>query len=219
MARPAPALPARAPRFRRRRDARPAEIIEAALAVFVERGFAAARLDDIAKRAGVTKGTLYLYFADKQALLRAVVETHVVPRVRAVQAVLADPRGSAAAVLAAAIENWIQVLQDERLSAMPKLIIGEAGNFPDFARYYVTQVIEPGLAALAGAIARGVEQGEFRRVDPVLAARLLVAPMVFMALWKHSFARHASRAIDVATMAREHLAMFLRGLAPEETTP
>src|SRR6185295_1825244 len=112
---------ARQPRFRRRRDARPAEIIEAALAVFVERGFAAARLDDIARRAGVTKGTLYLYFADKQALLRAVVETHVVPRVRAVQAALADDRRGAAAVLAAAIENWIRVLQDERLSAMPKL--------------------------------------------------------------------------------------------------
>src|SRR5262245_5891826 len=125
---------ARQPRFRRRREARPAEIIEAALAVFVERGFAAARLDDIARRAGVTKGTLYLYFADKEALLRAAVETYVVPRVRAVQAALADDRRDAASSLAAAVERWIQVLADPRLSAMPKLIIGEAGTFPDFAR-------------------------------------------------------------------------------------
>ena len=209
---------ARTPRFRRRRDARPAEIIEAALAVFVERGFAAARLDDIARRAGVTKGTLYLYFADKQALLRAAVETYIVPRVRAVQAVLADDRKGATGALTAAVENWIRVLEDPRLSAMPKLMIGEAGNFPEFARYYVTQVIEPGLGALAGAIARGIERGEFRPVDPVLASRLLVAPMVFMALWKHSFAKHATRTIEPGAFAHEHLAMFLRGLAPEGAT-
>jgi AcrR family transcriptional regulator len=214
MTNPAPKT-AREPRFRRRREARPAEIIEAALAEFVERGFAAARLDDIARRAGVTKGTLYLYFADKEALLRAAVETYVVPRVRAVQAALAEDRRDAASSLTGAVERWIQVLADPRLSAMPKLIIGEAGTFPDFARYYVTQVIEPGLAALAAAIRRGVEHGEFRPVDPAVAARLLVAPMVFMALWKHSFARHASWTIDPATFAREHLAMFLRGLAPE----
>jgi AcrR family transcriptional regulator len=208
-------LAANAPRFRRRKDARPAEIIEAALNVFLERGFAAARLDDIARRAGVTRGTLYLYFTDKEQILRAVIDTLVLPQVERAQAIARDCAASAADTLRALAANWVRLMATTRLTALPKLIIGEAGNFPDIAKLFLEQVVRRQLGALSGVLARGIETGEFRAVPVAETARLFIAPLLHAALWRHSLEPHEREPLDLERFVAAHLDMFLRGLRPE----
>jgi AcrR family transcriptional regulator len=204
-----------APRFRRRKQARPAEIIEAALDVFLERGFAAARLDDIARRAGVTRGTLYLYFTDKEQLLRAVIDTLVVPQVERVAAIAHDQATSAAGALRALAGNWVRLMTTTRLTALPKLIIAEAGNFPDIAELYLDQVVRRALGALAVVLRRGIEAGEFRAVPVAETARLFIAPLLHAALWRHSLEPHEREPLDLERFIAAHLELFLRGLKPE----
>lgn len=203
------------PRFRRRKQARPAEIIEAALDVFLERGFAAARLDDIARRAGVTRGTLYLYFTDKEQLLRAVIDTLVLPQVERAQAIAQDRAASAADTLRALAANWVRLMTATRLTALPKLIIGEAGNFPDIAKLFLEQVVRRQLGALSGVLARGIEAGEFRTVPVAETARLFIAPLLHAALWRHSLEPHEREPLDLERFVAAHLDMFLRGLKAE----
>src|SRR6201993_4193863 len=130
-------------RWRRRKDARPAEILTAALDCFAERGFAATRLDDVAQRAGVTKGTLYLYFDSKEELFKAVVAQALVPNLERGEALIseaAEPR-SAAALLAEMIRGWAELARSPA-GAIPKIVVSEAGNFPDLARFYREQVVD-----------------------------------------------------------------------------
>src|SRR5688572_24336601 len=130
----------RQPRWRRRKDARPDEILGAALDVFVPRGFAAAPLGEGARRAGVTKGTIYLYFPGKEALFKAVVRQSLVPNIaRAELAVAAHP-GSSGAVLGMIVRGLWQTVGESSLSGIPKLIVAEAANFPELARFYYTEV-------------------------------------------------------------------------------
>ena len=203
-------------RWRRRREARPQELLEAALSVFAEKGFSAAKLDDIAARAGVSKGTLYLYFASKEALLEALVDTAILPRIERVEQLAAGWRGSSALLLRAIARMVARVLRHERIVAFPKLVIAEATNFPAFAERYRRRVIDRGVALLASIIARGVETGEFRQADPETTARLLLSPILFAAIWQTCFARFDAQPFDPGALLRTHLDLFLRGLAPDQ---
>lgn len=205
-----------APRWRRRAADRPAEILDAALTVFVTKGFAATRLDDVAAAAGISKGSLYRYFDNKAELFKAMVRAMLVSTIRnAADEVARQP--SSIDALDAFLGQMKQVANDPRRSAIPKLVISESGNFPEIAQFYLAEVIGPALAQLTALIRRGVETGEFRRVDPVATARLLVAPFLMAVIWRHTFAAHEAGTFNPDALIDQHRAILLGGLvAPKQ---
>lgn len=204
-----------APVRRRRKEARPREIVRAALDVFAEKGFAATRLDEVAARAGVGKGTLYLYVSSKEELLEAVVRAALIPNLARAERAAARHAGSSAELLRLIFELAARRVSRSRLSAIPKLVLAEASNFPKLAKFYLDNVIGRGLALVGGIVRRGIERGEFRAVDVDDAAKLLVAPLLLLALWRHSFAKVAPTPLDPAAFCRSHLDLALHGLLRE----
>jgi AcrR family transcriptional regulator len=208
---------AQAQRWHRRKEARPGEILGAALTCFAERGFAATRLDDVAQRAGVTKGTLYLYFPNKEELFKAVVAQGLVPILERGEALLskADERraepGSAAALLAELIRGWAELARSPA-SAIPKIVISEAGNFPDLARFYREQVVDRSMALMRRVLQLGVARGEFRAVELDDTVRCIFAPLLLAILWRHSLGRHELAGFDLDALCETHLQLLLDGL-------
>jgi AcrR family transcriptional regulator len=203
------------PRWQRRKEARPGEIVAAALEVFVERGFAATRLEEVARRAGVTKGTLYLYFDNKEALFKAVVRETLVPGIAQGEALAQSFTGSARELLARIVRDFWRLIGETRLAGIPKLMVAEAANFPELARFYYDEVVSRGHRLLATVVERGIKGGEFRRVDVPAAVRLAIAPVLWAANWKHSFALCTREGFDVATYLESHIDIFLRGIAKD----
>jgi AcrR family transcriptional regulator len=199
-------------RWRRRKDARPAEIVDAALEVFAERGFSAARLDDVAARAGISKGTLYLYFPSKEELFKAVVRQALLPNLARVERLLREHPGPAAAQVELMIGQIGALLQNTRLGAIPKLIIAESGNFPELARFYLEEVIQRGLGLFATVLERGIASGELRPVDVGHGARTLVAPVLLAAIWKSTFEAHAGAELDAQAFLASAADVLLTGL-------
>lgn len=197
----------------RRKQARPAELLDAALETFRARGFAATRMDDIAARAGVSKGTIYLYYPSKQAIFEALVRERLLPNLDRAEAALAAAPGDAATQLRLLLGRLAQVASDPRITALPKLVLAEAGNFPDLARFYREAVVARGLGFVAGIIARGIAAGEFRPVDPALAARLFFAPVILAVLWQGVFAPVEAEPFAAEPLIALHLDLFLRALA------
>ncbi len=200
------------PRWQRRKADRPGEILAAALECFAQRGFSATRLEDIAARAGVTKGTLYLYFPNKEELFKALVRQELVPIVERLEAAAADPGVPAAEMLRGLTVLWVEIVAGSRVGVLPKLIVGESGNFPDLARFYLHEVIHRGLRLLRGVLRRGVESGEFREVDVDHAAYCVLGPLLLSVLWRHTFERHEERPMDMGALCRAHLDLLLHGL-------
>jgi AcrR family transcriptional regulator len=199
-------------RWRRRKDARPAEIVDAALEVFAERGFSAARLDDVAARAGISKGTLYLYFPSKEELFKAVVRQALLPNLARVERLLREHPGPAAAQVELMIGQIGALLQNTRIGAIPKLIIAESGNFPELARFYLEEVIQRGLGLFATVLERGIASGELRAVDVGHGARTLVAPVLLAAIWKSTFEAHAGAELDAEAFLASAADVLLTGL-------
>jgi AcrR family transcriptional regulator len=208
-----------APRWARRKDARPAELLAAALEIFVERGFAATRLEDIAARAGVSKATLYLYYENKADLLKAVVRGGILPAIAHAETRLREFPGDSSALLAAVIRGVWGEVGGTLLTGIPKLILAEAGNFPELARFYHDEVIERALGLLAAVVERGVRRGEFRDVDVAPTARALVGPLLLMMLWRHSFQRFEATPLPEARYLESYLGLVLRGLRAEAGVP
>jgi len=199
-------------RWQRRKAERPGEIIDAALELFVAKGFMATRLDEVAKLAGVSKGTVYLYFDNKEALFKAVVETLVVPEIERTEQQIQNFDGSASVLISQLVTQWWQTVGESRLCGLPKLIISEAGNFPELASFYVEHVIGRVRRLIAQLIQRGIEAGEFRTCDPEYAARLLLAPMVFAAIYQHSLLPYDPQPFEVPAYLDSHIDIFLHGL-------
>ena len=196
----------------RRKEARPGEIVEAALRLFADRGFAATKLEDVAAAAGIGKGTIYLYFPTKEDLFRAVVRQAVLPNLAAAEALLDDPNTTAADILRVIAERFLLLL-DTDLTAIPKLVVAESGNFPAIARFYAEEVVLKGMALIRGVLARGIERGEFRPIDLDGALPLFSAPMLLLLLWKHSLGRHTDIQFNPRLVVETHLDILLRGLA------
>jgi len=201
------------PRWQRRKEARPAEIVAAALDVFVERGFATTKLEEVARRAGVTKGTVYLYFESKEALFKAVVRETIVPIFARGEQLVAEYRGSAANLFGELVRKWWELIGETSLSGIPKLMMAEAGNFPVLARFYYDEVISRGNRLMASVLERGIKNGEFRRLDVKLAVKLAMAPLLHAANWRHSFALCTPEGLDIAKYLDHHIDIFLRGIA------
>nr|WP_315485393.1 TetR/AcrR family transcriptional regulator [uncultured Undibacterium sp.] len=174
------------PRWERRKDARPQELLNAALDHFVARGFAATRLDDVAKSAGVSKGTLYLYFCSKEELFKAVVRESIVPLIGEAEEVIEQFTGTSEDLFRNLMRTWWDNVGASKLSGLPKLMMAEAGNFPELALFYQEEVVDRGENLVANVLRRGIARGEVRQLDLEIAPRMITAPMIMMMMWKHS---------------------------------
>jgi len=163
-------------------------LIAAALELFVERGFAATKLDDVAAKAGVSKGTLYLYFDSKDSLFKAVIEQGIFPLLDEGEKVLQQFEGNSASLLKEFMLRWWQLMGETSVGGIPKLMISEAGNFPEVANYYYDNVIVRGRDLLRQVIKRGVVSGEFRAMEIESTIDVVIAPVVMRAVWRHSLA-------------------------------
>ncbi len=171
---------------RRRKEDRPLELLQAALDVFVEKGFGSARAEDVAARAGVSKGTLYLYYPSKEALLKAVIKHYFSASVKLGAVVLATHPGQVGPRMRQLLaDSWTQLLNSPA-SSVVKIIFTDARNFPDIADFYEREVIQPIHAMVGQMIERGIEQHEFRPVHVSDAVHSLLMPFVMLCLHKHS---------------------------------
>jgi AcrR family transcriptional regulator len=198
-------------RWQRRKAARPAEILAAALTCFKERGFAATRLEDVAVRAGVTKGTIYLYYSSKEELFKAVVRGELVPNIERLEAALDEP-GPAAMLLERLFTVWVQRIVPSPVSIIPKLVITEASNFPELARFYLETAVHRALRLVAAVLRRGIAAGEFRPMDVEHVVYCVIGPLLFTVLWQHSLGPHDDRPLDAQAVCRAHLDLLLHGL-------
>jgi len=203
------------PKFRRRKTARPGEIAAAALQVFAEKGFAAARLDDIAARAGVSKGAIYLYFETKEDVFRAVVEQTIAPNLAAVRAMIAAHPGPFSALVETVAGRVAEIVGQSRIGGVAKMVIGEAGNFPELARIWHDRVVSLMLEAVAQAIAAAQARGEVRPGDPRAYALQMIAPIVVAVIWRETFVPVGGEAFDLPALVRQHAATLLTGLSAE----
>ena len=200
------------PRWTRRKEARPQELLAAALDLFVDRGFAATRLDDVAAQAGVSKGTLYLYFTNKDDLFKAVVREHVLPVIGEAEAMIVGFDGNSTELLQAIMTGWWEKIGNTKLSGITKLMMAESGNFPEVAQFYHEEVISRCNAMIMRALVRGVERGEFRAMDPEVTVQVVVAPMLMLMLWKHSFTACQPEPVPADSFLACYIDVILNGL-------
>ena len=195
---PAKPLPARAARAAERRQA----IIDAALDEFVARGFAATRLDDVAKRAGVAKGTIYLHFKDKEALFQELIRTALVPLIGRLAAP-PPPGGSVRSAIEGFAKTFAQEVISTRRGDIVRLIMAEGARFPSVADFYYREVVARGLAGMRSLIELGIARGEIRQQNLARYPQIVVAPVLVAVIWQGLFGRHAP--LDAAEMFRVHL--------------
>ena len=205
----------RQPRWQRRAEERPGEICAAALAVFAEKGFAAARLDEIARRAGVSKGTLYLYFADKEQLFRAVVRNTVSPNVETIRQALTAADLPFADVVRMFLPRFAEITARVPVGPVAKMVVGESRNFPELAKVWHDEVVSRVIGAIAELIARAQERGEVRAGDPRLHAFTLMGPMLMGILYRETLEPVGGAPLDIAALARQHADTVLAGLLTE----
>ena len=203
------------PKWRRRKDARPGEIVAAALEVFAEKGFAAARLDDIAARAGVSKGALYLYFETKQDLFEAVVRDAISPNIAAVEAAAQAMDLPFAQVSRMLLTRAADLMSTSAIGPVAKMVIAESRNFPDLARIWHDAVVSRVLAVITGLIARAQARGEIRPGDPRFHALALIGPLLMGVLWREVLVPVGAEPLDLTALARQHIETALHGLLVE----
>ena len=201
-----------APRWRRRKEQRPAEILAAALDQFIEHGYAASKLEDVARRAGITKGAMYRYFDSKEALFKAVVRQSVLPQIEAFERIASQSGTSARELLAEFAHGWVERIYRTPIAGLAKLVTAESANFPELARFYKGEVIDRTARALQSVIKRGIERGEFRPLDVESAARVLRAPLVMMSILRRSGVLCGLDAADEERYFETYLDLMLNGL-------
>jgi AcrR family transcriptional regulator len=201
------------PRWRRRKDARPEEIISAALEVFADRGFAATKLEDVARRAGVTKGTIYLYFENKEALFKALIRQTIVPVLAQGEELAKSFTGSARELFERLVREYWRLVGETSLVGIPKLMMAEANNFPELARFYYEEVVTRGHRLMAGVLERGIKAGEFRPVNVAVATKLAMAPVMHAVIARRAFSACMPEGFDVAKYLDTHIDLYLHGIS------
>lgn len=205
--------------WERRKEHRPSELLDAAAEVFVARGYAAARLDDVAARAGVSKGTLYLYYSGKEELFKAVVRLKFKPLMEEFRARVEHATGGSVELLTEVISDWWCCFSQPHVAGLIKLIVSEAGNFPEIARFFHDEVASVGHETIRRLLHRGVERNEFRSlVDLDTATHLVMAPMVMQLIWIHSVGAHVDDNFDPDEFLRHHTALVLMTLSHPDSS-
>lgn len=204
--------PRTGPRWRRRKESRPGEILTAALDTFVERGYESARLEDIARRAGCTKGTIFLYYESKAELFKAVIRDVMLPLIQETQQAIDAHHGSCRDLLEKLLRIRWERATASRLSGLAKLLFAETERYPDLARFYYEEIHSQSQALLQRAFDMGVARGEFRRLDGANFARVAIAPIVFASIWRHSFGPVVEHALDSDSYFRTTLDILFSGI-------
>jgi AcrR family transcriptional regulator len=202
------------PRWERRKDARPKELLASAMELFVERGFASTRLEDVARRAGVSKGTLYLYYANKEDLFKAVVRQTILPMIDDAETSVAEFDGHSAELLRHVILSWWVRIGSTKASGISKLILAEADNFPELARFYQEEVMTRRMRMISNMLERGIRRGEFRAIDVSQTAQVLIAPLLMLSTWKHTIAPCERCDLQPEAFLDAFLDITLHGLLP-----
>jgi AcrR family transcriptional regulator len=205
------------PSHRRRKEARPAELTAAALDLFVDKGYAATRLEDVAARASVSKGTLYLYFDSKEALFKAVVREGLLPALAEGEDIVAGFTGPSDALLREVVGGMWRLIGSQRIGGIPKLVFAEARNFPEIAHFYYEEVILRGTALIRSVVMRGIARGEFRPVDLDAAIHIVIAPVLMRMIWQHSMDMCAAAGIKDEAYLAEYFEIMLCGLRAAPT--
>lgn len=205
----------REPKWRRRKEARPADIAAAALAVFAERGFAGARVEEIAARAGISKGTLYLYYHGKAELFRAVVREVVIPNVDAMRAAFLASELPFVMVLRQLLPRFAEIVIQVPVGAVAKMVIGESRNFPELAKVWHDEVVDKAVGLISALVERAQAKGEVRPGDPRVHAFSIMGPMLIGVLWRETFTPVGGAALDLGSIARQHVETVLDGLIIE----
>ena len=202
----------------RRKDARPGELVDAALELFVQKGFAATRVEEVAHLAGVSKGTLFLYFPSKEELLKAVVRHNLSGRFPEWHQEFERFEGSTADMLRYCMRMWWARIGSTKISGISKLMMSEARNFPELAAFYEQEVVLPGMLLIQRILQRGVDRSEFTVPDMKYGAYTVLAPLMFLAMWKHSLGSCSSAVqIDPESYIAAQAEALLAGLCVRST--
>jgi len=194
------------PRFRRRKKDRPQEITDAAFAAFAEKGYAATRVDEVARRAGVSKGLLYLYFKTKEELFKAVIRSLVMPRIDALTASIDTSETSVEEFLRGPFLDFVKTLPGSPVAVVIRLMIAEGPKHPDLVQFYWDNVVSRGLATISNLLERGVRSGEFRRSNVNDMPHLVIMPVVFSVVFKLLFEKQS---LDTDKLIEAHIDMLL----------
>jgi len=203
----------RVPKFRRRAEARPDEVLDAALELFLEKGFSSTRVDDVAKRAGLSKGAVYLYFPSKEAIMEGLVRRAVVPIANNALGFLEGYTGDPRLVVTMVTKMLAMRMSDPKMLAIPRLIFREIASFPELGAMYRREVLDRVIPAVEGLIRRGVEQGYLRPVDPELTVRSIIGPMMLHVLMAEVFGLHPKDGLAFDRLADNHLSILFDGLS------
>ncbi len=215
------AVDASAPAHQRRKAERPDELLDAALSLFVEKGYAATRIDEVARRAGVSKGTLYLYYASKEELLKEVIRSRLSKPIAEAFETVSVHTGSTGELLTDVSAPWWAEVIGSDASGVFKLIITEVRNFPEIAEFYNREVVEPGHRLMDQVIRRGIAAGEFRMVDVPSAVHSLLLPLIMLCVHRHSLGACEAAASmgDPLNFIRAHFELLLHGLRQMQSDP
>ncbi len=181
--------------------------------MFVERGFAAARLEEVARRAGVTKGTVYLYFKNKEALFKAVVRETIVPVIAKGEALAQTFTGSARDLVERLVREYWRLIGETALAGIAKLMMAEGVTFPQLTKFYYEEVVTRGHRLMAGVIERGIASGEFRPVDVLVAAKLAMSPLMHATVARMAFGKCMPEGFNVVKFLDTHIDLYLHGIA------
>lgn len=203
----------RIPKFRRRAEARPDEVLDAALDLFIERGFANTRVEDIAVRAGLSKGAVYLYFPSKEALLEGLVKRAMTPIAENALSLVSNYSGDPRTVITLVLKTVAHRMSDPKLIAIPKLMMREMINFPDFAGMYRREVLDRVLPVVTRLLRTGIEEGHLRPVDPELTIRSIVGPIMLHILLDEVFGIHPADGLALDRLIENHITILFDGLS------
>lgn len=203
----------RGPKFRRRAAKRPDEVLDAALDLFIEKGFAQTRVEDIAARAGLSKGAIYLYFPSKEAVLDALMRRAISPVADGALQVLGNHAGDPRPIISAALRLVAGRLADPRMVAIPRLVIREVIHFPHFAQTYRTEVLDRIMPALEAVIRNGIRNGYLRDVDPELTLRNVIGPVVMHMMLAELFGVMPESGLSIEALVENHLTLLFDGLS------
>ncbi len=201
------------PRWRRRKEARPAEILAAALESFAEHGYESSRLEDIAKRAGCTKGTIFLYYESKAELFKAVIRDVMLPMLAECEATIREHQGSSRELFEKLLRLRWERAAVSRVSGLAKLLFGETDRYPELAKFYYDEIHSKNQALLREVLDQGVKRGEFRPFDTASVARVAIAPIVLAGIWRHSFGPVIDQELDTEAHFKTTLEILFRGIS------
>jgi len=198
-----------------KKAAQPENILAAALEAFGEKGFSGTRMEDVAAKAGITKGAIYLYFPSKQALLEALARRDIAPFLSALASQISAYEGPVEPMLRQIATAALGFMEQGALPTYARIIISEARNFPEIARFHLTEIVSVVLGALSDFLKRAMARGEMRAMEPEIAARLFAAPLIKTLFWRITFSAVETEPYDAAKFLDAHVGVYMRGMAPE----